>query len=245
MRLSLLAAAAVTVGLSRRVLRSRHQRSLHPAGRSFTGDLRVWGPDVPAGSDLIDRPGLHPVTVRVSKGIGTRAGRPDVLGLAIRVYRPGRGLDLLLSTAGRGRLSRHLPAPRSTFDTFYGTITPYRTGTGRKVYLAAGPDGEGPPLGDTLESVITAARRGAQLVLTVDHDGTDRPFAEVTFGLPLPDAADAALAFDPVRNSSADLHPTGTVHGLRAYAYRFSQLWRGVAPAPDNPSAVARTAGHR
>jgi hypothetical protein len=56
---------------------------------------------------------------------------------------------------------------------------------------------------------------------------------------------DAVLAFDPVRYAGEDLYPTGTIHGLRAFAYRLSQRWRGVRPAAADPGAVARTVTHR
>ena len=58
MRVFRLAAATTILALGVRLVRSRHRRFLHPAGRSFTGELEVWGADV--GSDLLDRPGRHP-----------------------------------------------------------------------------------------------------------------------------------------------------------------------------------------
>ena len=204
-----------------RVAKSRHRRSLHPAGRSFRGELDIWGTLEPTGSALLDEPSRWPVTIRLSKGIGTRGSRPDVLGVAIRLH--GHGTDLLLSTAGSGRITRHLPAPRRSFASRYGSITAYRTGSDRKVYLAAGPTGSGTPLGRDLDAVSAAALTGnAQLVIAVD----DQPIGRVTFGELLPGDEDAALAFDPVRNSTPDLHPTGTIHGSRALAYKVSQRWR-------------------
>jgi hypothetical protein len=239
-------AAAVVIALGIRLARSRHRRALHPDGRSFTGELQVSGSRPAIGSDLVDRPGRHPVTVRLSKGIGTRRGRPDILGLAIRVHGGDRDDDLLLSTAGRGTVTRHLPAPRWSFDTWYGSIRSYRTRDRRKVYLAAGADRTGAPLGRTLESVSAAAGSGrGRLLLYARRDQVTRLFGRVTFGSALPPPADSALAFDPICNSSADLHPSGTAHGLRAFAYRLGQRWRGVAPPPGNPRAVARTVAHR
>jgi hypothetical protein len=238
-------AVAVVVGLGVRLVRSRHRRSLHPDGRTFIGELEVWGADPPIGSALVDRGATHPVTVRVSKGIGTRAGRPDVLGLAIRVHGP-QETDLLLSTAGTGRFSRHLPVPRRTFDTRFGSILAYRTGHGDKVYLGAGPDADGPPLGRTLDTVVMVARQGrARLVLHTERDGSRRPFGRLRFGPVLPASIDACLAFDPIRNAGPDLHPTGLVHAVRALAYRLSQRWRGVQPVAADASAVARTALRR
>jgi hypothetical protein len=218
--------AAAAVGLGVRIARSRRRRSLHPAGRSFTGDLEIWGADPPIGSALADRPGRFPVTVRVSKGIGTRGSRADVLGLAIRIPAPGGDADILLSTAGRGRLTRHVPVLRRTFDTWYGTITGYRTGERRKVYLGAGPDPAGKPLGRTL----AALSADAGLLLYAGSGTTTRPYGRLSLGAALPPSVDAALAFDPVRNAPADLHPTGLVHASRAVAYRLSQRWRGATP---------------
>lgn len=238
-----LVAAVVAGALCVRIARSRHRRFMHPDGRSFAGELDVpGGPET--GAALIDRPGRHPVTVRISKGIGTGPGRADVMGLAVRVHGPDgdRRRDLLFSTAGRGRWSRHLPVPRRGFHTGYGSIVPYRTGTGGKVYLSADPAPGGNPLGATLESVVAAAERdGARLQLSADG----QPFGTLIFGRPLTAGADAALAFDPVRNTTADLHPTGLIHASRSAAYPLSQRWRGVATAAPNPRGVARTAAHR
>ena len=243
-------AGAAALGV--RVLHARHERILHPDGRSFDGELQVWGPDgEPTGANLIDTPGRHPVTARVSKGAGTPRHWPDLFGLAVRVHGPvaGAKVDLLLSTAGRGRLSRHVPTPRWGFDTHYGSILAYRTGSEppRKIYLAAVPDPDGPALGRTLESVVAATRHGgARLLLALlDADGGLRPFGRLVIDTALPAEADAALAFDPVRNTTPDLHPTGLVHASRAAAYRLAQQWRGATPAPADPDAVTRTAAHR
>ncbi|HET6534412.1 MAG TPA: hypothetical protein VFH03_27840, partial [Actinoplanes sp.] len=70
-------------------------------------------------------------------------------------------------------------------------------------------------------------------------------FGTVIFGTPLPAETDAALAFDPVRNTTPDLHPTGLIHASRAFAYRLSQRWRGADPAAADPRAIGRTAAHR
>ncbi|WP_250006943.1 hypothetical protein [Actinoplanes sp. M2I2] len=226
--------AAVAVALVVRVVHSRHQRFLHPDGRSFTGELIVWGSGRKEGADLLDRPGRHPAVVRISKGVGTRGERADIRGVAVRVAGE-RPLDLLMSTSGEGRFTRHLPAPRRTFDTFYGSIVAYRTGSERKIYLGARADEE-TPLGRDL-----AGLSGGALVLYAD----DRAFGRVTFGKQLPSRTDEELAFDPVRNTTPDLHPTGTIHFTRALAYRVSQRWRGVRPAAPAPEAVERTGLHR
>jgi hypothetical protein len=242
MRARWLAAAVAAVALTVRATRSRHRRSLHPAGRSFTGDLHITAADPPIGATLLDQTASYPVTLRVSKAAGTPGSLPDVRGLAIRVHLPGRDFDLLLDSTGRR--VRHFPVPRRSFNTPYGTITSYRagsssrgrapdrgrrtgrpggTGRGEKVYLLAEPD----------------RRHG--LILWAG----DQTVGRVTIGRPLPPSEDAALAFDPVRNSLPDLHPSGFLHAARAFAYPWSQRWRRAAPAPQNPAAVRRAGAHR
>lgn len=210
MKAATIVGAAALTALGVRVVRSRHQRFLHPDGRTFAGEMTTVDGD------------RYSATVRVSKGAGTGPGRPDILGLAVRVHRR-EPADLLLSTAGTGRVTRYLPAPRRTFDTVYGSILPYRTAAGRKVHLLAEPDPDCPPLGDSLESVTAAAAAGTAVVLYT-WDGP--AIARVAFGALLPAEVDAALAFDPIRNAPAELYPTGAIHGSRAVAYRLSQKWR-------------------
>ncbi|MEV4278491.1 hypothetical protein [Actinoplanes xinjiangensis] len=240
MRVALLAGTGIAVAVGLRVARSRRQRSLHPVGRSMTGELQIWGCLDPTGSELLDHPARHDVTVRISKGAGTRRARPDVRGIAIRIPGPDRPTDLLLSTVGPGRWGRHLPVPRRTFDATYGSIAPYQAA--RRLYLAVGPDPEGTPVGDDIEQV---GRRPADLLLYVVRSGIVQALGRLRLGEPLSEETDAALAFDPVRNASPDLQPTGLLHGIRALAYRASQRWRGATPAPADPHRVAATASGR
>ncbi|GAA2902312.1 hypothetical protein Acy02nite_71390 [Actinoplanes cyaneus] len=217
------AAGGLAVAAGVRLARSRRRRSLHPAGRSMLGDLEIWGCVEPTGSALLDQPGRYDVTVRLSKGWGTRGERADVRGVAVRVG----DTDLLLSTVGPGRWGRRLPMPRRTFDARYGSVAPYRTGSGGKVYLAAGPDPAGRPLGRSLDAVGEA---GTFLLYAI-RGAVVQPFGRVTLGRVLPPPVDAALAFDPIRHATGDLHPTGLLHGIRGVAYHASQRWRGASPA--------------
>ncbi|MEV4133863.1 hypothetical protein AB0J72_17050 [Dactylosporangium sp. NPDC049742] len=51
--------------------RKRGGRILHPSGRTFTGELQVYGSaGWNSGAALLDRPGRHRATVRPSKGAG-------------------------------------------------------------------------------------------------------------------------------------------------------------------------------
>jgi len=211
-----LVVAAVGTAVAIRVVRSRRRRFLHPSGRSFAGQADL--------NAALLTPGRYRATVRLSKGVGTRGGRLDVRGLAVRVHLPDRDLDLLFSTSGAGRVTRHLPLLRRSFDTTYGTITAYRTGSGEKVNLTARPDPDGPLLGRTLADLAP----GDRVVLEVRRGRAVETFGRVTLGRPLPVEKDAALAFNAVLNSSPSLHPTGLIHGVRTYAYQVSQRWRGV-----------------
>jgi hypothetical protein len=222
MRLTPLIGMGAAAALGVRLARSRRQRSLHPLGRSMAGELEVWGCPDPIGAELVDKPGRYAVIVRLSKGLGTRRDRLDVRGIAIRVPGPDRPFDLLLSTVGPRRWGRRLPMPRRTFDAGYGSIAAYRARGGR-VYLAAGPGRD--PVGDDIERI---GHVPADLLLYVVRAGGEQAFGRVRLGELLPRDTDAALAFDPIRNSSPDLHPTGLLHGIRAVAYRASQRWRGA-----------------
>src|SRR3954471_22337794 len=92
--------------------RARGARLLHPRGRSFAGERVISGARGRRwGAELLDEPGIHPATVRLSKGAPTPAGWPDVLGLAVRLDAGGQRVDLLLSSCAAPPLLRHLPAP--------------------------------------------------------------------------------------------------------------------------------------
>jgi hypothetical protein len=241
--------AAGAVAVAVRVAHARHRRILHPVGRSFTAEVDLWGLSGYVGdADLLQRRERHPALVRVSKGGGTPPRWPDVLGFSVRVD----DRDLLFSTAGQGRFSRHLPVPRRGFDTGYGSILAYRTAEpdDGPLYLSAVPEPGAAALGHTLDDVAAAAATGrARFLLVVDDRHGTRPFGRVTLGAPLPADADAALAFDPVRHTAAGLHPSGLVHASRAWAYRLGQWWRGAdadrGAAGRDDAAPQRAAAHR
>ncbi|MET7705117.1 hypothetical protein [Micromonospora sp. NPDC005413] len=51
--------------------RMRRGRLLHPAGRSFAGEVLIWGtPGPPTGVALLDDPGRYRATVRLSVSLG-------------------------------------------------------------------------------------------------------------------------------------------------------------------------------
>lgn len=240
--------AAVAAGgaglLAARLAYARRHRILHPRGRSFAAEVHLWGlPGEPTGVHLLDRPARHRATVRLSKGTPTPTGWPDILGIAVRLHDVGPTgvFDLLLSTTGPGRILEHVPAPRRGFASRYGSILALHAAHDRW-YLAALPDPESAPLGDTLDTVAAAAADGrASLLLAArrPHDSW-QPYGRLRLGEPLNAAEEAALAFDPTRHQAPGLHPAGAVQALRGLTYRLSQRWRGVQSEPTGP-AVGQT----
>ncbi|MEH1101812.1 phosphodiesterase [Micromonospora sp. CPCC 205561] len=221
--------------------RLRRARLLHPAGRSFVGEVTVWGtPGPPTGVPLLDDPGRFPATVRLSRGVPTPEGWPDVLGLAVRLHRDsGRPFDLLVSSSGAAPVLRNLPLPRRRFAGTYSTIMPLRAGR-RRLFLAALADPDSPDLGRSLAEVATAARADApRLVLAVASAvGPWRPFGEVGFGAQLSAREDAALAFDPIGNLPPGLRAVGPIAWLREQTYRGSRRARGAVPQSGGSMGV-------
>ncbi|MGA3540329.1 phosphodiesterase [Micromonosporaceae bacterium DT194] len=220
-----------TGSAARNLARLRGGRLLHPRGRSFTATAELWGPPADA---VADGPGCYRATVRLSRGVPTPQGWPDVLGLAVRLHRPAGPVDLLVSTSGSSPLLRHLPLPRRDFAGPYSSIASYRRGR-QRIYLAALADR---PLGSTLDSVGSLAAQGAARLrlATASATGLWRPFARITLGDPLTAATDAALGFDPIGNHPPGLLPAGPVQRLRAATYPVSRRARGAAgnqPGPE------------
>ncbi|MFC5926115.1 phosphodiesterase [Micromonospora vulcania] len=234
-------AATAVVRAAAALTRLRHGRLLHPAGRSFSGEVRIWGTaGPPTGVPLLDEPGRYRATLRLSKGVPTPGGWPDVLGLALRVHSDGgRPFDLLVSSSGAAPGLRHLPLPRRRFSGTYSTIMCYRAGR-RRLWLAALADPESADLGRSLAAVTATVRTDApRLVLAVASAvGPWRPFGEINVGVPLSAREDAALAFDPVGNVPTELRTAGLLAWLRAQTYRGSRWARGAAGQSGGSTAA-------
>ncbi|MEV2242328.1 phosphodiesterase [Micromonospora sp. NPDC049891] len=223
--------AAIAERAARALARLRRGRMLHPAGRSFAGEVLVWGTSgPPTGVRLLDQPGRYPAVVRISKGTPTPGGWPDVLGLAVRIHRPtGPPFDLLVSSSAAAPGLRHLPLPRRRFTGTYSSIMSYRTGR-RRLWLAALADPASPDLGHDLAGLSTAAADRPGLVLAAaSAAGPWRPFGQVTLGDQLSARDDATLAFDPVGNVPEELRLAGPLAWLRRHTYRGSRRGRGVS----------------
>ncbi|MDQ0585449.1 hypothetical protein [Streptomyces rishiriensis] len=164
---------------------------------------------------------------------GRLPGRlPDALGLAVRVEQaadPGRPVDLLLTSSGRGRVTRHLPRARAdALGGPYSSLLPYRVGGSHGV-LAAFPrrTRQAPVHGDPKSLSEALATGGLVFDLCAETSSRSwRPFAVLTVGTPLPVPRNESLDFDIYAHSARGFHPGGALATIRRAAYRGSRAGR-------------------
>lgn len=214
-----------------RLARLRRSPAFHPRGVLLAGRMVVTEP----GSGLAAALGTAQggaVLVRLSKGIGTPAGLPDLLGLAVRVHRPAAGpLDLLLTTTGRRRGTDALLFPsRGWLRNPYSTLLPYRLPDGRAV-LRVVADDPGRPIGARLADV-GAAVAAAPLRFTVLQGR--RAVGHIV----LEREEHGEIAFDPVLHTDAALQPA-LLTAVRRRAYRGSRAGRNASGLDRAPGAPA------
>lgn len=200
------------------VARLRSGKPMHPRGAVFSAVLDRRGSDVAWGVPWLDEVGTQSVVVRLSRGAGLPAPLPDLLGLAVRLPSDsGTPIDLLLSTTGRGPVTRLLPAPRRDTAAVYSSIMGYRSDAGT-LRFAALPEGhdvpsEPAPLADAV------TRDGLSFTLAVARGpGPWVPFGRLVLG----EAAgplDPAIRFDAVLRPPPGLVPDGPMARFRAPAY--------------------------
>ncbi|GAB7039236.1 MULTISPECIES: hypothetical protein [Catenuloplanes] len=190
--------------------RLRGGKPIHTTGRVYEARLirrggGRWG--VP----WLDEPGEDTGVVRVSRGAGLPRPLPDVLGLAFGFTTPdGARHDLLLSTGGTGRVTRHLlTVRRDPFRGGYTTVFPYRAGR-RRVTITARP---------------RPVRRGGPLLLlsAAGPGGRACELGLLVLGAPGPDEP---ITFDPVLHPLPGLVLPGPIAALRADAYRGARAGR-------------------
>ncbi|GAA2941523.1 phosphodiesterase [Streptomyces enissocaesilis] len=225
-------------GLVARAARSiahwRHAPALHPFGVSCDGVLAVQ-PSGPAwGEPWLDTPGDYQVRMRWSRAVGLPGRLPDALGLALRVHGaggPGRSLDLLLTSSGAGRRTRHLPLPRlDALAGPYSTLLSYRIGE-HEALLAAHPDMTSPLVPNGLATLRTTLQAGPltfRLGAAPPGQGW-RALGTLTTGPPHDLPAEDTVSYDPYLNHLPRLHPTARFSGLREAAYAASRAGRRAA----------------
>ncbi|WP_051515835.1 hypothetical protein [Candidatus Blastococcus massiliensis] len=208
--------------------RWRSGKPMHPRGAVFDAVLErhggTWG--VP----FLDAAAREPVVVRLSRGAGLPAPLPDLLGIAVRLGADSAApVDLLLSSTGRGALTRLLPVLRNDAATVYSSIMAYSSAAG-PLRLAA------LPLTDDVPSdpgPLAGAARTRPLVFELAAArGREawRPFGRLTIGEPA-EPLDPDLRFDAVRRPPPGLVPDGPLARFRAPAYAVSQRARSGSQA--------------
>ncbi len=216
-------AVAVPLGA---LARRRRGKPMHPRGVVLDAVLERTGGPSGWGVPWLARSGDEAALVRLSRGAGLPSPLPDLLGLAVRLRGPDGPVDLLLSTTGRGRLTRWLPVPRRDAGAAYSSIMGYRTPAG-PVFLAALPEPGAAAVTAEPGPVAAAARAGRLAFTLAAARGTGpwQPFARLRLLAPVPEV-DPDLRFDAVRNPPPDLVPDGPMARFRAPAYAAAQEGR-------------------
>lgn len=202
----------------------RGERVIHAKGMTLHARLTVPA-SAGTGAPLFDEPRTWPALVRLSRSVGLPERLPDVLGIAIRVpdaYGPDTRQDLLMSSAVRAPVLRHLPLPR--FDLLgatYSSLTPYEIGTERGVLWAV-PEGEAPSTRDVQE--LPGRGDGTRLVLQlVSSTREPRTLAVVELAGEAPGGRE--IRFAPL-NTGGGIRPVGWLQDLRRSAYPASHVGR-------------------
>ncbi|MGV9761981.1 phosphodiesterase [Streptomyces tricolor] len=216
----------------RLLARLRRAPVLHPDGLVCAAELEVPGGGERWGVPWLDRPGRYAATVRLSRAAGLPRRLPDGLGLAVRVDDadgPGRALDLLLTSSGRGRTARHLPLPRAdALAGPYSSLVPYRV-SGRPRVLAAFPrrSHRAPVHGDPAS--LARALGAGPLVFDLCAEGPGRSwrvFAVLTVRTALPMGPKESTGFDIYAHDARQFTPGPALAAIRRAAYKGSRAGR-------------------
>lgn len=168
--------------------RWRHGKPMHPRGAVFEAELERHGAMPPTGVPWLDAVATDPEPV-----------------------------DLLLTTTGRGRLTRLVPLPRRDSGAVYSSIMAYRSDAG-PVRIAALPERDGVP-SDPRPLAEEVRRTGLAFTLAVARGaGEWRPFARLALLAPA-EPLDPAVGFDAVVHPPPGLVADGPLARLRAPAY--------------------------
>ncbi|TFV67238.1 UNVERIFIED_ORG: phosphodiesterase [Bacillus sp. AZ43] len=210
------AAGELVAGPLGAIARWRGGKPMHPRGAVFDALLERHGSSPSWGVPWLDARTTDAVVVRVSRGTGLPAPLPDLLGLAVRI--PGESpVDLLLTTAGQGPLTRLVPVPRRDAAAGYSSIMGYRSAAGTIRLAASGEQADAPSEPRPLAGRV--ATEGLRFTLSAARGhGPWRPFARLVLRAPLP-ALDPDVRFDAVRNCPPGLVADGPMARFRAPAY--------------------------
>jgi hypothetical protein len=199
------------------IARWRGGKPMHPRGAVFDAVLERSGLTPSWGIPWLDARATDTAVVRLSRGAGPPAPLPDLLGMAVRLSGGEAPVDLLLSTTGRGPLTRLMPFPRRDTAAVYSSIMAYRSDAG-PVRLAALPEADDVP-SDPQPLAGAIARHGLRFTLAAARGlGPWQPFATLTLTAPVP-GLDPDVRFDAVQNSPPGLVADGPMARFRAPAY--------------------------
>ncbi|AFT98732.1 hypothetical protein [Nocardia brasiliensis] len=219
-----LAASAVRTAFAAGA-RLRRARVFHPNGLALSGRLRAEGEFTTLFGE-----GDRAVIARLSKGVGTPGGLPDVLGFAFRVLdSQDRPWDFALATTGRGALGRFVITPaRGWAHARYGSLMPYRIGSSAPTWFFAEPDPDQPTTASLAELREYLRDNALSFDLTASGLGTPTfRLAELTLRLAEPQEHRTDF-YDPMLNApdGVDLVPKA-VGKVREFAYAGSRGGRG------------------
>ena len=156
------------------------RKALHAWGRTFRGTVRIDAPMPDLAIPLVEDRGVHRCTVRFSRALSTPAGWWDIGGVAVRIPEAGcsgRPADLLFTTSGVGRVSRHVPRPtRRPATGPLTTMLPTRAAAGCNVVLMVAPMTEGePPREYELSIAVGGSPWRPVGLLQIQHEVPDQP----------------------------------------------------------------------
>ncbi|NYE39103.1 phosphodiesterase [Streptomyces fulvorobeus] len=177
------------------------------------------------------------MTARWSRAAGLPRPLPDGTGLALRVEDiggPGRCLELLLTSSGRGRWTRHIPLPRTSATVGpYSTLVSYVVG-GHRGVLAVFPVPGTARIPAYPAAVGASVSRGpVEFVLCIGAAAAWLPLGRLILQGPSPyPNGKGEMAFDPYHSSLPGFRPVDFLRSLRVAAYAGSREGR-LAPPPS------------
>ncbi len=209
----------------RTAARVRGARAFHPRGLAYAAQARIDADRAPDGFPTGDHQGI----IRFSRGAGLPEAVPDILGIGVRLVDaagPRVHQDLLMASAGRSVLGRHLLRPGRSFTSgVFSTILPYDV-RGRRLVFGARVAGD-----DAEVHVDRVADHVVELLWSPPGAGSDgwTVMGEVRAGVPLSDDDQRDLGLDPFR-TTPDVVPVGWLNDLRRPAYGASRQGRTRDP---------------
>jgi hypothetical protein len=205
----------------------RRGRPLHPKGVFFDAVLSRTGAHGQWGTAWLDQAGEDHGLVRLSRAVGLPERLPDILGLAFSFRTDDGGRhDLLLATAGLGRISRYLLAlRRNPLNSAYTCLFPYTAPRG-SLLIAAVPVRPQPSI-KTVNSPVSGPISFRMLVAA--PRGSWQPFGKLTLTAVDQRTAEKSFRFDPVVYQLPGLSWQRSLAQLGEPAYSAARRQTGAA----------------